>query len=177
MSITLLLGPMMSGKSSRLIQEVSGLAAIGKTAVFINYEEDRGRLGNDKGEIATYDGLKAPAICSKKLIDIDVSNYDVVGINEGQFFPDLVEFCDKYVAAGKWIFIAALSGTYELNGWPVILSLIPKSYCIFLRARCQLCGDGTYADFTKKIAGDMTTEKDVGGKDKYMPVCRKHMGS
>ena len=36
----------------------------------------------------------------------------VVGVDEGQFFPDLVEFCDSMANAGKQVVVAALDGDF-----------------------------------------------------------------
>lgn len=39
--------------------------------------------------------------------------YDVVGIDEGQFFPDLMPFCEAAANAGKIVIVAALDGTFQ----------------------------------------------------------------
>ena len=49
--------------------------------------------------IATHDKQTLTAISATKLTDLaDVvakGTYDVIGIDEGQFFPDIVEFCEQ----------------------------------------------------------------------------------
>jgi hypothetical protein len=40
-------------------------------------------------------------------------DFDVVGIDEGQFFPDLESFCETAANAGKVIVVAALDGTFQ----------------------------------------------------------------
>ena len=38
---------------------------------------------------------------------------DVVAVDEGQFYEDLVEFCERWANEGKVVLVAALDGTYE----------------------------------------------------------------
>ena len=38
---------------------------------------------------------------------------DVIGIDEGQFYPDLVEKVEEFVRKDKLIIISALDGTFE----------------------------------------------------------------
>ena len=54
-----------------------------------------------------------------------MKDYDVVGIDEGQFFPDVVEFCDEAANLGKTVVVAALDGTFERKPFGNIVSLIP----------------------------------------------------
>ena len=37
----------------------------------------------------------------------------MVGIDEGQFFPDLLPFCEAVSNAGKTVVVAALDGTFQ----------------------------------------------------------------
>jgi thymidine kinase len=43
--------------------------------------------------------------------------YDVVGIDEGQFFPDLLPFAEAVANAGKIVVVAALDGTFQRKVW------------------------------------------------------------
>jgi thymidine kinase len=38
----------------------------------------------------------------------DWLNYDVIGVDEGQFFNDIVEFAEKAANAGKIVIISSL---------------------------------------------------------------------
>ena len=40
--------------------------------------------------------------------------YDVIGIDEGQFFPDLVAWCEQMANSGKIVLVAALDGTFQV---------------------------------------------------------------
>merc|ERR1711959_191235 len=87
----------------------------------------------------------------------DHDNYDVIGIDEGQFFPDLIEFCDEMANKGKTIVIAALDGDFQRKPFGRVLELVPKAESVQkLNAVCQLC----YADapFTKRTTSDTAVE-------------------
>jgi thymidine kinase len=63
------------------------------------------------------------AVACKKLADLgDIwEKYDVIGIDEGQFFEDLVYFCETAAnKRQKIVILSALSGTFEKKGWPNI---------------------------------------------------------
>ena len=99
---------------------------------------------------------------------------NVILINEGQFFPDLLEYvvmwCEKY---NKNILISGLDGDYLRKPFGQILDLIPYANKVKkLKAFCSVCKDGTYAHFTKRISEDV--EQKIIGNDIYISVCRKH---
>ena len=69
-----------------------------------------------------------------------MKDYDVVGIDEGQFFPDVVEFCDGAANLGKTVVVAALDGTFERKPFGNIVSLIPLAEKVSkLSAVCVYC--------------------------------------
>ena len=75
--------------------------------------------------------------------------YDVIGIDEGQFFSDIVEFSDNAADLNKIVVISALNNDYRRDAWPNIASLIPKSENVRnLQSICKLCG--TDASFSFK---------------------------
>ena len=49
-----------------------------------------------------------------------LTDFDVIGIDEGQFFPDIVEFSESAANSGKIVVIAALDGYCS--------SMLPFSY-------------------------------------------------
>ena len=67
-------------------------------------------------------------------------NYDVIGIDEGQFFTDIVDFSEKAANAGKVVVVSSLQGTFLRGAFPSVLALIPKCEKIKkLTAICKLC--------------------------------------
>ena len=106
----------------------------------------------------------------------DVKEYqesEVICINEGQFFQNLVQFCISACEAGKVVHVCGLDGDYLKRPFGEILNLIPHCETVYkLRAMCMGCKNGTFASFTKRI---INSEKLVliGSTESYMPVCRQ----
>jgi thymidine kinase len=170
--IKLILGPMFSGKTSCLCEEIRIYQAINKNTFCINHLHDT-RYGDDA--IYTHYGEKIPAVMSDTLMTLisntEYLNADLIAINEGQFFYDLVEFCEYTKSLGKDIIISALDGDYKQEMFPSIISLLPKAdKKIFKTAKCKICKDHTDAPFTKRIVKH-TEQILVGGKNEYIPVC------
>lgn len=65
--------------------------------------------------VSTHDKRMLPAIpCSELMSRLeDASKFEVIGVDEGQFFPDLVQFCEKLAARGRVVIVAALDGTFQ----------------------------------------------------------------
>lgn len=76
---------------------------------------------------------------------------DVIGVDEGQFYPDIVTFCEKMANAGKVVIVAALDGTFQRQAFNDILSLIPLAESVVkLNAVCSVCNKD--AAFSKRIS-------------------------
>ena len=104
-------------------------------------------------------------------------HFDVVAIDEGQFFPDIDVYCEKLANHGCTVLVAGLDGTYQREAFGKILELVPRAESITkLSAVCCHCGkDAAFSARTIDAGlvedGDGVT--DVGGKDKYLALCRE----
>lgn len=170
--IELILGPMFSGKSSEIIRLIRRYKAAGSNCVIIKYDKDT-RYSNDK--FSTHDLQQHDAIsCNCKLMDVysEMKDYDVVGIDEGQFFEDIREFAEELAANGVVVFVSALDGKFTREKFGNILDLVPCAEAITKLSAICVCGNN--AAFTAKIAGDLehSDEPDIGGAEKYIPLCR-----
>ncbi|CAB3368427.1 Hypothetical predicted protein [Cloeon dipterum] len=126
----------------------------------------------DNVSLSTHDQQKLPAISASNLLEyFDIAlKYDVVGIDEGQFFADTVDFCEKLADSGKMVVVAALDGTYQRKGFGNILQLVPLAESVEkLNAVCMMCFES--ASYTKRIGKEQEVEV-IGGAEKYMAVCR-----
>ena len=150
--LKVILGPMFSGKSTELIRRLKRYQIARYNCLIVKYAKD---VRYDKESIATHDQQTLNAVSADKLKDLKVEfdDYDVIGIDEGQFFPDLVEFCENMANAGKAVIVAALDGTFQRKGFGPILELIPLAeHVVKLNAVCMVCfGEGSY---TKRISAD-----------------------
>eukprot|EP01091_Cochliopodium_minus_P008655 TRINITY_DN1999_c0_g1_i2.p1 TRINITY_DN1999_c0_g1~~TRINITY_DN1999_c0_g1_i2.p1 ORF type:complete len:222 (+),score=50.48 TRINITY_DN1999_c0_g1_i2:61-726(+) len=168
--IQLILGPMFAGKTTEMFRRIKRYTAANKHCVIIKYSSDT-RYSLEHA--SSHDKEMLHAIPTSKLSDLnfeDLSQYDVIGIDEGQFYPDLVEFVDCMADQGKIVIISALDGDFRRKPFGRILELIPKAEKVTkLSAVCCLC----YADagFTKRLSNEKEVTV-IGGSDKYIAVCR-----
>jgi thymidine kinase len=186
--LTLYVGPMFSGKTSRLYNEVAGVAdCIGNVqdnfrCVIINSSIDERKTANKIGCLSTHsshskasDNIEFVKLSS--LSDFNVTDYDCIGIDEAQFFPDLYDSVYDWVNKHNRIVVCSgLDGDANMKSFGSILSLIPLcDKCEKLLAYCQVCAERDVikrAPFTRKRLHD-DVQLDVGGYEKYQSVCRK----
>ena len=169
--IELILGPMFSGKSTRLIEIIRKYTYKAKKTIMIKFYADQ--RYSDKSEVVTDDLMKYDSIDCKNLRDsIEVlKKYDIIGIDEGQFFPDLVEVCEELALLKKIVIIAALNGDFRMEPFPVISKIISKADKIkLLKAYCFHCHKD--AKFSLRIVQSNETVL-IGAGEAYKPACRE----
>ena len=174
--LELIIGNMFSGKSSELIRRINKEKSINKRILIINYIDDN-RYSSDS--VMTHDNLKMKCLKIKNLYNITniIKDYDSFFIDEGQFFEDLYLFVKMLVDIHKkHVVVSGLDGDSNRNIFGEIIKLIPICDTVDkLTAYCNKCNDGTIAPFTKKIKCKLNFSLiDIGGIDKYTPVCRYH---
>lgn len=174
--LTLIFGPMFSGKSSELIANIRRLQAINKTFLVIKPSIDY-RYSKDDF-IVSHNKDNEACISLNNLKDLlkkDLSDINTIFIDEGQFFSDLKDVVIELVEQRNInVFISGLDGDSDRNKFGQVVDLIP--YCddiIRTKALCKMCGDGTEAIFSHYHA-KKESQVEVGGGDKYEPLCRKH---
>lgn len=122
--------------------------------------------------LATHDKHVVPAAPATRLTDLweQARETDVIGVDEGQFFPDTVDFCEQMADMGKTVIVAALDGTYQREAFGDILRLVPLAESVIkLTAVCMQCyGEGA---FTKR-KGDEKELEVIGGAELYLAACR-----
>lgn len=172
--IEIILGPMFSGKSTELLRRTDRFKAIGKKILLINHSLDT----RTDDYVKTHTNNKEKAIKSSSLIPIlELQEYkeaDVVGIDEAQFFPDLLDFIKIAETHDKSFFIAGLDGNYKREPMGDLLRIIP--YCddiIKLKAMDMTDKDGSEAIFTKRIIKNQSSIL-VGAEEFYSSVSRKN---
>lgn len=86
-SIDLVIGPMFSGKTTELIRRVRRNVAASKKCLLVKYKGDN-RYTEDP-VLSTHDHIhmEAKAVSTLSEISNTVWHYDIVAIDEGQFFP------------------------------------------------------------------------------------------
>ena len=93
--LKVILGSMFSGKTTELIKEYNKYVACGFNCCFINHSLDKGRFHSGTNTRAHNKlSVKTDFIINKLAPSCNhpsFLHYDVIFINEGQFFPDLYE--------------------------------------------------------------------------------------
>ena len=161
----IILGPMFSGKTTRLIE----LSKKYSNPLVINHSLDVRYHATD---LSTHDGIHTPCIQALRLEDIAklvLSAADAIFVNEAQFFPDLLSVIQLWLATyGKPIYVCGLDGDFRQQPFGDLLNIIPLCDTVVkLRARC-ICGSP--AIFTRRLTGEQ--EQTLIGSDIYEPCCR-----
>jgi thymidine kinase len=193
--LELILGPMFSGKSSRLVEIYKQCIFCNIPVAVINHSIDK---RYDDTLLSTHDKVMIPCIQTNKLKDIwyydspvdkDCSiednqvvlhrlndsvklvAADVIIINEGQFFEDLLPTVEHMLQHNKKIYVGGLDGDFECKKFGQILDLIPLCDKVTkMTSLCGICKNGTAGIFSKRIS--LERQQTVVGSDNYIPVCR-----
>lgn len=177
--LTLLIGCMFAQKTTELLRRVRRYKSIGYKVLVVNFIGDT-RYGEEC--IASHDKEVEKAACVEQLRSVDhlvrSGEYNVIAIDEGQFFTDLHEYVTKWAdELPVHIVISGLDGTSERTQFGDMLRLVPHAEEVErLSAFCSVCRDGTVAVFSKYFGEAPKDENGVaiGGAEAYRPVCRKH---
>ena len=182
--LELILGPMFSGKTTRLVEIYKQCKFCHISVAVINHSIDN---RYDIELLSTHDQLKIPCIKTENLFDVwinttldffprikdkyTIDESDVILINEGQFYPDLFEFVQQLLKKNKQIYVCGLDGDFERKKFGQILDLIPFCDKINkLTSLCSLCKNGKPGIFTMRLTNEKI--QTVVGSDNYIPVCR-----
>jgi thymidine kinase len=188
--LELILGPMFSGKTSRLVEIYKQCKFCNISVTVINHTIDN---RYDEELLSTHDKVKIPCIKTERLLDlwcesidleedieiiprindkVKIRTSEVILINEGQFFPDLEEFVRLLLNDCKKIYICGLDGDFERKKFGTILDLIPLCDKVTkLTSLCSLCKNGIPGIFSMRLTHE--TDQTVVGSENYIPVCRK----
>jgi len=178
--LNIIVGPMFSGKTTRLIEQFNKNALDNIPTMVINYSEDN-RYSNT--ELSSHDNIEIPCIKLTRLDEIykylnkfiskpSDLNIRYILINEGQFFPDLYDVIYDILSMDNLIIVVSgLDGDYEMKKFGQILDIIPLANHIEkLNATCYNCKSPAYFTMRK------TPQKKqiiIGSNDIYSPVCRR----
>lgn len=161
---------MFAGKTSEMIRLIKRYSIAGLKCIVIKHSGDT--RYTDTPNLATHDNILFPANPRCQLVDAvdSIDKVDVIGIDEAQFFPNLVDFCVMAADQGKVVVVAALNLTFERQPFPQVADLMARAETVTtLTAVCVGCkGEASFSHRTS----DETGIEVVGGADKYEPLCR-----
>ena len=178
-SLDLIIGPMYSGKSTELIRRLNIFAEMGLKVLYVNSKIDNRTDENFSTHSSVIKSVgKIDSIKVDKLDDIKFQEYQIIGIDEAQFFGKLKSFIMKFVEEhGKKVIVTGLNGDYLRRPFGEVNDLIPICDNVTkLNPFCKMCIDRDTtvrnALFTKRITCHTDTVV-VGSKDLYIPACRE----
>jgi thymidine kinase len=167
--VELIIGPMFAGKTTELLRRIERAKLARRRCVVMKYQGDT-RYSEDA--VATHDLATHVAIPCDRLMDHfeRCLDYDTVGVDEGQFYPDVVEFAEGLSERGKTVIVAGLDGDFRRRPFGRILELISRSESLTkLSAVCTVTGGE--ASFTQRLTESRELEV-VGGADIYTAASR-----
>jgi thymidine kinase len=176
---------MYSSKTSTLLIDLTRYSDVGLPVLYINSQDDtRGDVYSTHNSSLHQLSKKVEtkkAVHLEDIPDEELGKYKVIGIDESQFFDDLVPFVKKLLKMKKIIYVSGLDGDVNQNLFGKILYLIPyASEVRKLTAVCEKCKEfgrivpaNVTISRTKRIHSpeDTTPVKEIGAKEKYVPVC------
>lgn len=169
--IELILGPMASGKSSQLVARLERARIRHRVALLKARQDSRG-----DDSIHLHDGraLAAQRFASLAAAAPAAAAAEVIGIDEGQFFPDLAPQCERWKLEGKRVIVTALDSKHDGRRFCAgprscdPLDLVPAANEVTkLTAECACGGE---AVLTRRRGGG-TEDIAPGGLEEYEPQC------
>lgn len=148
--LDLIVGPMYSSKTTDLLRRLFVSSAVGFKSLYINHTLDN---RNQDAEYSTHNPLYKQKMEAEngvvmrslsqldQLSDAELHEFQIIGIDEGQFFPDLKKGVLRMVEVlGKHVIVSGLNGDSNRQPFGQILDLIPYADHISkLSSYCQRC--------------------------------------
>ena len=174
--LELAIGPMFSGKTTWLTNLHKQCTFCNMRVVVLNFVGDTRYTTVEDALLSTHDRTMIPCIMCSTIQELEerhseeVAASEVLLINEGQFFPDIMSVL-HFVDAGKRVYICGLDGDFEKKRIGSFLDLIPHCDKVCkLTSLCSICRNGKEAIFSFRTTSE--TNQIVIGSDNYLPLCR-----
>ena len=168
--IKVICGSMFSGKTEELIRRLKRAQfakqkiEIFKPAIDVRYDDDL-VISHDSNQIPS---TPVPAAAN---IPILADGFDVVGIDEAQFFDDeIVQVCNALANRGVRVIVAGLDMDFEGNPFgPMPALMATAEYVTKVHAVCTRTGNPAHYSFRKSDLKDLVV---LGEKENYEPLSR-----
>ncbi len=168
--IEVICGSMFSGKTEELIRRIKRAKYANQRIIIFKPAKD---IRYDSERVVSHDENSVESIPLANCKDIyrHVSDVNVVGIDEAQFFDEnLIEVCQKMAVSGIRVIVAGLDMDFKgrpFGPMPALLSV--AEYITKVHAICPHCGN--LATHSYRLSQEQETVV-LGEKDKYEPRCR-----
>ena len=169
--IEVICGSMFSGKTEELIRRIRR-AELAKQKIKIFKPKDDVRYGKNKVTSHDNNSIKSKPINSPKKILEVAEKFEVIGIDEAQFFDDsIIEVCNTLANSGKRVIVAGLDMDYKGNPFGPMPNLLAiAEYVTKVHAICTR--SGRMASYTHRLAKSDELIL-LGDTKKYEALSRK----
>jgi thymidine kinase len=173
--LTVITGPMASGKTISLIDKLRREIIAGGTVILFKHEVD---TRCDVDIVASRFGLSWPALSVPHSGNIWSASegYSVVGIEEAQFFDvSLEEIITRLTDVGIDVYVTGLNQDFRGEPFGIMPTIMAMADdIILLKSVCSVCGND--ASKTQRIVNGSIARFDeptilVGGDETYEPRC------
>lgn len=180
--LKLIIGPMFSNKTTKLLEIISTASLVNLKCLYVNHISDNRSIKN----FSTHNGLinvnyNFDTIKIGKLANhiSTFIKYDIICFDEYQFYSgesDTAIISDLVTKYSKYVVIASLHADSNKNPFGSVLKLIPIADDVeFKHAICSRCAKKKLiveASNTFKLSSEKNQIL-VGGRESYIPLCRK----
>lgn len=179
--LEVIVGPMFSGKTEELIRRLNRAQVAGKKVVLFKPAIDNRYSEED---VVSHSGhsMKAISVSGTWIIPdyIRANDADVIGVDEGQFFDNMLGiYLADFLHEDKIVIVSGLDKDFACEGFGVMPDFMLMSDRLDkLTAICNKCGseDGS---FTQRLVNGKPAALDgptilVGGTESYEARCRQH---
>ena len=161
---------MFSGKTEELLRRLRRSQIAGqKVEIFKPRIDTR----YDEEEVVSHDKNSIRSIPVTKATDIllQVKEFDVVGVDEAQFFDEqLPDVCDVMANQGIRVIVAGLDMDFSGKPFGPIPQLLARAeHVTKVHAICMSCGGSALYSYRKT---DQDEQVVLGELDNYAPLCR-----
>lgn len=179
-TVHVIIGPMFAGKTSELQRLATRAQIARKRCVYVRplidvRPDEDDCFASTHGPSRLHARNKILLARVRTLAELPVHGIDIVAVDEGQFFPDIIETSERWAASGIDVIIAMLNSTFAREDFPLAGGhagdLLAKADKItHLTAVCMRCGDHPAA-FSRRTGAD--TKVVMVGTDGYTATCRR----
>jgi thymidine kinase len=183
----LIIGPMFSGKTSELLRYIRRHQIASQQTLLIRYTLDS--RYTTESRVVSHELQSLPAVSATHLLQFTPmfhgetpEGYDrceweqlvAIGIDEGQFYPDLAEFVAVALRCGKLVYCAALDADYRAQPFQSVCLLVAQALTVTkLSAVCFRCKQMN-ALFSHRLSSSETKKTiQIGGQESYQACCRE----
>ena len=168
--LEIICGSMFSGKTEELIRRIKRAKIAQQKVILFKHRTD---VRYNNNQIVSHDSNAIDCVMVNKAQEMIVlsEKFDVIGIDEIQFFDDsIVDCCVTLIKKGKKVIGAGLDMDYQGNPFgptPKLLAIADE--IVKFRAVCTNCGKRANHSYRLAQGNDQVL---IGEKKEYQARCR-----